>query len=90
MVAVDKPVNGLSATAQINITVLDVNDNNPEYSEFQNPLLIPEDKAGDVTQIHVTDRDIGLNGEVTLTTYSYLDVFSLKSVSGLKRHISNK
>ncbi|XP_053332588.1 cadherin-23 [Clarias gariepinus] len=79
VVAVDKPVNGLSATAQINITVLDVNDNNPEYSEFQNPLLIPEDKAGDVTQIHVTDRDIGLNGEVTLTTYSYLDVFSLKS-----------
>ncbi|KAF5894805.1 protocadherin Fat 4-like, partial [Clarias magur] len=79
VVAVDQPVNGLSATAQINITVLDVNDNNPEYSEFQNPLLIPEDKTGDVTQIQVTDRDIGLNGEVTLTTSSYLDVFGFKS-----------
>lgn len=79
----DQPVNGLSATAQINITVLDVNDNNPQYSEFQNPIVIPEDKTGDVTQIQVTDRDIGLNGEVTVTTSSYSDVFGFKMVRGV-------
>lgn len=83
MVAVDQPVNGLSATAQINITVLDVNDNNPQYSEFQNFITIPEDKTGKVTQIQVSDRDIGLNGEVNFTTYSYNDVFGFKMVRGL-------
>lgn len=82
VVAVDQPVNGLSATAQINIIVLDVNDNNPQYSEFQSPITIPEDKTGKVTQIQVSDRDIDLNGEVTLTTYSYGDVFGFTSVRG--------
>ncbi|MCI4393906.1 hypothetical protein PGIGA_G00162950 [Pangasianodon gigas] len=78
VVAVDQPVNGLSATARINITVLDVNDNNPQFLELQNPIMIPEDKTGEVTQIQVSDRDIGLNGEVSLTTHSYNDVFGLK------------
>lgn len=83
VVAVDQPVNGLSATAQINIIVLDVNDNNPQYSEFQSPITIPEDKTGKVTQIQVSDRDIDLNGEVTLTTYSHGDVFGFTSVRGV-------
>lgn len=83
MVAVDQPINGLSATARVNITVLDVNDNNPEYSDFLNPLKIPEDKTGSVTQIQVTDRDIGLNGDVSVTTYSYNDVFGFKTVRGV-------
>ncbi|KAI5625920.1 protocadherin Fat 3-like [Silurus asotus] len=51
VVAVDQPVSGLSATAQINITVLDVNDNNPQFSKFQNPITIPEDKTGEVVKI---------------------------------------
>lgn len=83
MVAVDQPIDGLSATAQINITVLDVNDNNPQYPVFSNPLTIPEDKTGKVTQIQVTDRDIGPNGEVSLTTYSYNEVFGFEAVRGL-------
>ncbi|GAA6072945.1 protocadherin Fat 4, partial [Tachysurus ichikawai] len=79
VVAVDQPIDGLSATAQINITVLDVNDNNPQYPVFSNPLTIPEDKTGKVTQIQVTDRDIGPNGEVSLTTYSYNEVFGFEA-----------
>ncbi|KAG7316014.1 hypothetical protein KOW79_020880 [Hemibagrus wyckioides] len=79
VVAVDQPVNGLSATALVNITVLDVNDNNPQYLVFQNPLSIPEHKTGEVTQIQVTDPDLGPNGEVSLTTYSYNEVFEFKS-----------
>ncbi|KAI5089853.1 protocadherin Fat 3-like [Silurus meridionalis] len=75
VVAVDQPVSGLSATAQINITVLDVNDNNPQYSKFQNPITIPEDKTGEVVKIEVSDLDIGLNGETTFTTYSHNDSF---------------
>lgn len=83
MVAVDQPINGLSSTAQLNITVLDVNDNNPQYSEFQNPIKIPEDKTDKLIQIQVSDRDIDLNGEVNITTYSYKDVFYFKMVRGL-------
>ncbi|KAK3510551.1 hypothetical protein QTP70_010009 [Hemibagrus guttatus] len=35
-------------------------------------------KQGEVTQIQVTDRDLGPNGEVSLTIYSYNEVFGFK------------
>ncbi|KAK1803047.1 hypothetical protein P4O66_021580, partial [Electrophorus voltai] len=77
VVAVDQPVNGLSATAQINLTVLDVNDNNPEFLALQNPLEIPENRRGEVYRFQVDDMDIGDNGEVFLYTSSHRDLFTL-------------
>ncbi|XP_049325192.1 cadherin-23 isoform X5 [Astyanax mexicanus] len=77
VVAVDQPVDGLSSTAQVNITVLDINDNNPQFIDLQNPLEIPEDFMGEVYRIDVTDADIGPNGEVTVFTMSHIDLFSI-------------
>ncbi|KAI4888420.1 hypothetical protein NFI96_021809 [Prochilodus magdalenae] len=77
VVAVDQPVNGLSATAKINITVLDVNDNNPQFVKLTNPLEIPENHKGEVDHIQVSDADIGPNGVVTLSTYSYQQIFTI-------------
>ncbi|XP_076847946.1 cadherin-23 [Brachyhypopomus gauderio] len=77
VVAVDQPVNGLSSTAHINITVLDVNDNNPQFVDLQNPLEIPEDARGEVYRIQVSDMDIGPNGEVFVFTSPHSDLFAL-------------
>ncbi|XP_035262154.1 cadherin EGF LAG seven-pass G-type receptor 2-like [Anguilla anguilla] len=72
VVAVDSPTNGLSATAQLNITVLDVNDNNPQFLPLPDPVLIPEGNYSaqnprDVCRISTTDLDQGDNGKVTLS-----------------------
>ncbi|KAL7852364.1 hypothetical protein SRHO_G00181490 [Serrasalmus rhombeus] len=77
VVAVDQPVDGLSSTAQINITVLDVNDNNPQFIDLENPQMIPEDQTGEVYHIQVSDADIEENGMVTLTPYSYNELFTI-------------
>ncbi|KAG5855649.1 hypothetical protein ANANG_G00051350 [Anguilla anguilla] len=72
VVAVDSPTNGLSATAQLNITVLDVNDNNPQFLPLPDPILVPEGNYSaqnprDVCRISATDLDQGDNGKVTLS-----------------------
>ncbi|KAG5855648.1 hypothetical protein ANANG_G00051340 [Anguilla anguilla] len=72
VVAVDSPTNGLSATAQLNITVLDVNDNNPQFLPLPDPVLVPEGNYStqnpwEVCRISTTDLDQGDNGKVTLS-----------------------
>ncbi|XP_035262905.1 cadherin EGF LAG seven-pass G-type receptor 1-like [Anguilla anguilla] len=72
VVAVDSPTNGLSATAQLDITVLDVNDNNPQFLPLPDPVLIPEGNYSaqnpwDICRISATDLDQGDNGKVTLS-----------------------
>ncbi|KAL2086494.1 hypothetical protein ACEWY4_017553 [Coilia grayii] len=75
VVAVDQPKDGLSATAQVNITVTDINDNNPEFLPLPNPIAIAEGEyspaaPGVVCQIQAEDKDTGDNGRVTLSTSS--------------------
>ncbi|XP_066552586.1 protocadherin-15 [Amia ocellicauda] len=73
VVAVD--TNGLSATAVVNITILDINDNNPPFKTLPQNISIPEgdytpDLPGEITQIIATDSDAGENGHVTLSILS--------------------
>ncbi|XP_052462720.1 protocadherin Fat 1-like isoform X1 [Carassius gibelio] len=83
VVAVDQPVDGFSSTAQVTITVLDVNDNNPQFLPLPEPIEIQEgvytpSAPGDVCLISATDSDIGDNGRVTMTLSSYSNIFSFK------------
>ncbi|XP_042573254.1 protocadherin Fat 1-like isoform X3 [Cyprinus carpio] len=83
VIAVDQPDDGLSATAQVNITVLDVNDNNPQFLPLPEPIEIQEgaytpSSPGEVCMISATDSDIGGNGRVTITISSYSNIFSFK------------
>ncbi|XP_008416259.1 protein dachsous [Poecilia reticulata] len=83
VVAVDQPTDGLSATAQLNITVLDYNDNTPQFPNIPYPLEIPEgeysaEKPGEIFTIQPTDADIGLNGEVTLSLSPPHPIFSFR------------
>ncbi|XP_063064674.1 protocadherin Fat 4 [Engraulis encrasicolus] len=75
VVAVDQPVGGLSATAQVNITITDINDNNPEFLPLPDPIAIAEGdyspaEPGIVCVIEAEDKDVGDNGRVTLSTSS--------------------
>ncbi|XP_031417810.1 cadherin EGF LAG seven-pass G-type receptor 2-like [Clupea harengus] len=83
IVAVDQPSDGLSATAQVNITIMDINDNNPEFLPFPSPIAIVEGKytavaPGVMCQIRAEDKDAGENGRVTISTSSYSETFTFK------------
>ncbi|XP_011481165.1 protocadherin Fat 4 isoform X2 [Oryzias latipes] len=72
VVAVDQPTEGLSATAQLEVTVLDYNDNTPQFPSIPDPLEIREgsytpEAPGEILAIVPTDADLGSNGEVTLS-----------------------
>lgn len=86
VVAVDLPTDGLSATAQLNVTVLDYNDNTPQFPSIPYPLEFSEgeyseEKPGEIFTILPTDADIGLNGEVTVFLTPPHPLFSFREVS---------
>ncbi|CAL8333307.1 unnamed protein product [Merluccius merluccius] len=83
VIAVDQPTSGLRATAELNFTVLDYNDNSPQFQAFPDPLQVPEGQYSDATPgevhtIRVTDDDAGLNGKVTLSLPSPNPLFTLR------------
>ncbi|XP_070684047.1 protein dachsous, partial [Pempheris klunzingeri] len=83
VVAVDQPTDGLRASAQLNITVLDYNDNAPQFPAIPDPLRIPEgnyseDTPGEVFTFQPTDVDLGASGEVTLSLASPHPLFRFR------------
>ena len=85
VVAVDQPSDGLRGTAQLNITILDYNDNAPQFPSIPDPLQIFEGEysvevPGEVFTIKPTDADIGPNGEVNLYLASPNPLFRFREV----------
>ncbi|XP_051241011.1 protein dachsous isoform X1 [Dicentrarchus labrax] len=83
VLAVDQVPDGLTATAQLNITVLDYNDNAPQFPAIPDPVLFPEgayseEAPGEVLAIVPTDPDLGPNGEVTLSLSSPHPLFRFR------------
>ncbi|XP_075131440.1 protocadherin gamma-B7-like isoform X28 [Leptodactylus fuscus] len=77
-----------TGTAIIRITVQDVNDNFPRFSQAINHLKIPENSpvGSLVVQLNATDEDEGTNGLVTYS-FSHISknadkIFSIDSISG--------
>lgn len=88
VVAVDQVSDGLRATAQINITILDSNDHSPQFPAIPDPLLIlegdySEGSPGVVHTILPTDEDLGSNGEVTVSLSSPHPLFRFREVSSV-------
>ncbi|XP_044045435.1 protocadherin Fat 4 [Siniperca chuatsi] len=83
VVAVDQVTDGLRSTAQLNITVLDYNDNAPQFPAIPDPLQIPEgdyseETPGEIFTIVPTDADLGPNGEVTVSLPSPHPLFRFR------------
>ncbi|XP_066555914.1 protocadherin-16 [Amia ocellicauda] len=66
IVARDRGKPQLSSTARVEVTVLDVNDNNPQFGKTSYTIDVPEDTAVGtlVLEVTATDKDDGSNGKV--------------------------
>ncbi|XP_010771568.1 cadherin-23-like, partial [Notothenia coriiceps] len=83
VVAVDQLVDGFSSTAQLNISVLDYNDNAPQFPVIPDPLQVlegdySEKNPREILMIVPTDADLGPNGEVTLSLTSPHPLFRFR------------
>ncbi|KAG8511218.1 Protocadherin Fat 4 [Galemys pyrenaicus] len=86
VVATDKGQPALSASSEVVVVVLDINDNSPAFAQASYVVDIPEDTlpGTDVAQVHAADVDEGANGQVR---YSLADAgagqaFRIDSVTG--------
>ncbi|XP_033106725.1 cadherin EGF LAG seven-pass G-type receptor 2-like isoform X3 [Anneissia japonica] len=75
-----------SSTAEVVITVLDVNDNSPQFSQ-RNYEVDVEENAGQnqvLLQISATDKDLNRNQEIRYSLYSGNDqgLFMIDSLNG--------
>ncbi|XP_032559257.1 protocadherin alpha-2-like [Chiroxiphia lanceolata] len=79
----------LTGTMELVISVLDVNDNPPQFNQSVYNVVLPEDALVGilVTRVNATDPDLGMYGEViyeidTVVPPSASDVFSIHTTSG--------
>ncbi|KAM4836847.1 protocadherin Fat 1 isoform 5-T5 [Thomomys bottae] len=69
----------------LHITVLDANDNPPEFLQERYFIEVSEDKEinSEIIQVEASDRDLGPNGHVTYSILTDTDKFSIDSVTGV-------
>ncbi|NWZ66189.1 PCDA6 protein, partial [Acrocephalus arundinaceus] len=79
----------LTGTMELVISVLDVNDNAPQFNQSVYNVVLPEDALEGtlVVRVNATDLDLGIYGEVvyeidTVFPPSALDVFSIDANTG--------
>ncbi|XP_074170191.1 protocadherin alpha-11-like [Rhinolophus sinicus] len=72
LTAVDRGKPELTGTVQLFIRVLDINDNDPEFEQSEYKVRLMENAAKEtfVIKLNATDRDEGVNGEVTYSLMS--------------------
>ncbi|XP_072807836.1 protocadherin alpha-11-like [Vicugna pacos] len=72
LTAADKGKPELTGTIQLLVHVLDINDNDPEFEQSEYKLRLMENTAKEtiVIKLNATDRDEGVNGEVTYSLMS--------------------
>lgn len=96
VVASDGGTPPLHASRTFHLRVTDVNDNAPEFSQPQYAASVLEvaEPGTSVTRVHATDRDEGVNAEVTYslaeTPDSHSGWFQVDSVTGvvsLRAHV---
>ncbi|XP_017767839.1 PREDICTED: cadherin-87A isoform X2 [Nicrophorus vespilloides] len=75
-----------TASALVNITVRDINNNSPKFEEENYVVAVKEDVAvgSSVIQVNATDADVGLNADVLYKlTKGSLDDFNIDPESGI-------
>ncbi|XP_041099375.1 protocadherin Fat 4-like, partial [Polyodon spathula] len=87
IVATDKGEPSLSSSMDVTVIVLDVNDNNPIFSQNVYDVEIEEDtlSATDLIQVFASDADKGTNGQVRFSIIGGNDSkdFRIDSVTGI-------
>ncbi|XP_047411595.1 protocadherin alpha-11 isoform X6 [Sciurus carolinensis] len=72
LTATDRGKPELTGTLLLLVSVLDVNDNDPEFDQLEYKVRLVENTAKEtlVIKLNATDRDEGVNGEVTYSLMS--------------------
>ena len=67
------------ATTQVNVTVLDINDNNPLFTDLPYVVAIEEEVTGPLLLLVVSaqDSDSGANGKITYILSGNSEKFSI-------------
>ncbi|MEJ1285075.1 hypothetical protein NN561_016065 [Cricetulus griseus] len=73
----------------LDVTVLDANDNPPEFLQESYFVEVSEDKEvnSEIIQVEATDKDLGPSGHVTYSILTDTDRFSIDSATGVVRII---
>lgn len=73
------------ARTRINITILDLNDNRPQFGNEKDQVDVPENTAvgQEIFLIRAKDKDSGLNSRITYSMDSDSDQFRISSDSGV-------
>ncbi|CAH6787250.1 Fat1 [Phodopus roborovskii] len=71
----------------LDVTVLDANDNPPEFLQESYFVEVSEDKEinSEIIQVEATDKDLGPSGHVTYSILTDTDKFSIDSATGVVR-----
>ena len=83
--AADSGSPSLSSSVSVNIHILDINDNTPQFlqSSYYARLMENTPVSTSVTQLSAQDRDTGSNGRVTFSLSPVNPQFSLDAASGI-------
>ncbi|XP_028717671.1 LOW QUALITY PROTEIN: protocadherin beta-13-like [Peromyscus leucopus] len=77
-----------SGTTEVHIEVLDFNDNAPQFEQLFYRVQVPEDSPIGflITTVSATDKDIGVNGEISYSLFQASDdiskTFSIHPLTG--------
>uniref|UniRef100_A0A8C1TTF3 FAT atypical cadherin 1b n=1 Tax=Cyprinus carpio TaxID=7962 RepID=A0A8C1TTF3_CYPCA len=74
-----------SSSHMVNVNILDVNDNSPEFLQSEYSVDISEDiaMATDIIQLIAKDKDLGVNGMVRYSFLTKTDKFVIHEETGI-------
>ncbi|XP_061442466.1 protocadherin beta-16-like isoform X7 [Rhineura floridana] len=88
LTAVDGGVPQRTGTVQININVLDINDNSPQFTQSEYKVRLKENSPRDtlVSKVEATDLDSGSNAQITYSFHrvpeKIYNLFHLNEITG--------
>lgn len=84
IICADQGSPSLTSTSSVSVTVKDINDNAPAFSESAYMVEVPEDTSPGsvVLQVVASDRDEGANGAVWYSFNHSSDFFTIAKASG--------
>uniref|UniRef100_A0A6I8R583 FAT atypical cadherin 1 n=1 Tax=Xenopus tropicalis TaxID=8364 RepID=A0A6I8R583_XENTR len=74
----------------LDVNVLDVNDNPPEFLQESYSVHLKENEEGHnaIIQVQAVDKDLGVNGEVKYSILTDTDIFTINSETGVIKAVA--
>ena len=75
----------MSAEVQVVLTLRDINDNTPVFSDLEDEVNVSESSAVgfEILQVTATDADLGINAQLEFSAMDNKSIFTIDSVTGI-------